>query len=83
MCPVLLPLLAVISKVKMSASRDVYSKEMVRAVKRKAAELGYEIAESKTLADMTPKEIKLMNAEFKTVANNTLLAERAIKVSLV
>ena len=55
----------------------------MRAVKRKAAELGYEIAESKTLAAMTPKEIELMNAEFKTVANNTLLAERAIKVSRV
>ena len=53
---------------------------MVRAVKRKIQELGYEIAENTSLATMTPKEIELMNAEFKTVANNRLLAERAIKV---
>jgi len=57
---------------------------MVKAVKRKAEEvaaLGLNgLAEGKSLAEMTPKEIKLMNAEFAIVASNKLLAERAIKV---
>lgn len=53
---------------------------MVKAVKRKPEELGYELAHGDSLQAMTPKEIKLMNAEFEMVASNKLLAERAIKV---
>lgn len=54
--------------------------QMVKAVKRKPEELGYELANGDSLLAMTPKEIKLMNAEFEMVASNKLLAERAIKV---
>ena len=36
---------------------------MVRAVKRKIQELGYEIAENTSLATMTPKEIEAMNKQ--------------------
>jgi hypothetical protein len=53
---------------------------MVKAVKRKPEELGYGLAEGDSLKAMTPKEIKLMNAEFEMVASNKQLAERAIKV---
>ena len=53
---------------------------MVKAVKRKAEELGYGLAQGKSLAEMTPDDIKHMNKEFALVASNKLLAERAIKV---
>jgi trans-aconitate methyltransferase len=53
---------------------------MVKAVKRKAEDLGYGLAESKSLQEMTPQELKYMNAEFDMVANNKKLAERAIKM---
>ena len=53
---------------------------MVKAVKRKVEDLGYHLAESKSLQEMTPQELKYMNAEFDMVANNKKLAERAIKM---
>ena len=53
---------------------------MPKAVKRKAEELGYGLAEGKSLSAMTPQEIQYMNAEFELVANNKKLAERAIKM---
>lgn len=53
---------------------------MVKAVKRKAEELGYGLAQGKSLAEMTPDDIKHMNKEFALVASNKLLAERAIKM---
>ena len=54
--------------------------KMPKAVKRKAEDLGYGLAEGKSLSAMTPQEIKYMNAEFEMVANNKKLAERAIKM---
>ena len=52
--------------------------KMVRAVKRKPDELGYDLATGVSLKAMTRTDIKLMNAEFEKQ-----LAERVIKVCCV
>jgi predicted HD phosphohydrolase len=49
---------------------------MPTAVKRKHVE----VAEKKSLKEMTPADIKLMNKEFGEVASNTKLAERMLKL---